>query len=75
MSAGPTPLYSNLLRSSIRVQQDVPVLQVLCLGPCLEMLLEGITALDGRDGRFVDRFLGLICHSCDFLMLYSVEIR
>lgn len=46
------------IRSSVCVQQDVPVLEVLRLGPRLQMLLQAVAAIDaladGRDGRLVD---------------------
>lgn len=38
------------LRSSISVKQNMPVFQVLWVGACLKMLLEGVAALKGRDG-------------------------
>lgn len=42
-----------------RVEQDVAVLEVLGLGPVLEVLLEGAAALEGGcDGRRVDAGVG-----------------
>jgi hypothetical protein len=38
------------LRSSISIKQNMPVFQVLWVGACLKMLLEGVAALEWRDG-------------------------
>ncbi len=42
------------LRGSISVKQNMPVFQVLWVGACLKMLLEGVAALEGRDGGGVN---------------------
>lgn len=54
----------GVLRSSIGVEEDVAILQILHVGAVLQMLLEGITALNGRYGRFVHfaSFLTFVGH-------------
>lgn len=52
-------------RRSVRVQQDIPVFEILRVGPCLEVLLEGVAALEGGDGRGVDGGVrGCVGHGC-----------
>ena len=41
-------------RSSIGIEQDMAILQVLSLRPVLEMLLERVAAIDRGDGSLVD---------------------
>ena len=58
------PVRQMVLRSSTGVEEDVAILQVLSVGAMLQMLLEGITALDGRYRRFVHfaSFLAFVGH-------------
>lgn len=69
------------LRSSSGVKKDVSVLQVLGLRAQLEMFLEGVAALDGRDGTLVDleigggSFVEIVRHCCLLRILRSVELE
>ncbi len=50
----------NVLRRGIGIEQDVSVLEILRGRPLLQVLLEGIAVLDGRDGGHVNvRFGGI----------------
>jgi hypothetical protein len=53
-----------VLRSSIGIEKDVAVLQILGFGAVLQMLLKGVAALDWRDGRFINsaRLLVFVGH-------------
>ena len=57
------------VRSGVGVEQDVSILQVLRVRPGLQVLLERVAALDGRDGGFVDGGCGLcvVGHGLVFL--------
>lgn len=47
-------------RSSIGIEQDVPVLQILSIWSQLEVFLERVAALERRDGILVDFQVGSV---------------
>ena len=44
----------DILRCGIGVEEDVPVLEILRSGSVLQVLLEGVTMLDGRDRGLIN---------------------
>ena len=62
------------IRSGIRVEEDVPVFQVLRVGPVLEVLLERVSALHRGDGRLV-YFWGVgVRHVRRSLVMFSCAV-